>query len=143
MYYQYLVVHLGHRLSLNSDRSFSLCWAEAEFFYPLCYFKSNNKMTIKIEKYIVRLNVIFFSLDKIKDSLEQMKNEIGSISKKLNNLETSATKDEGQFPDSCYSLNVLNRNLRRPIQSTNWMLFLTVFIHKTHFWGKTNRTTGS
>ena len=65
-------------------------------------------MTIKIEKYIVRLNVIFFSLDKIKDSLEQMKNEIGSISKKLNNLETSVTKVEGQFPDSCYSLNALN-----------------------------------
>ena len=57
--------------------------------------------------------LFFFSLDKIKNSLEQMKNEIGSISKKLNNLETSATKDEGQFPDSCYSLNVLNRILRR------------------------------
>ena len=52
--------------------------------------------------------LFFFSLDKIKNSLEQMKNEIGSISKKLNNLETSATKDEGQFPDSCYSLNALN-----------------------------------
>ena len=63
--------------------------------------------------------LFFFCLDKIKDILEPMKNEIGSISEKLTNLETSATKDEGQFPDSCYSLNVLNRILRRPVQSTN------------------------
>ena len=51
-------------------------------------------MTIKVEGYVVHLKC-FFSLDKIKESLEQMKNEIGNISEKLNNLKTSATKDEG------------------------------------------------
>ena len=41
------------------------------------------------------------SSDTIRDDLQEIKGEIGSVSKKLKTLKTPATEDEGQFPKSC------------------------------------------
>ena len=41
------------------------------------------------------------SSDTIRDDLQEIKGEIGSISEKLKTLKAPATKDEGQFPKSC------------------------------------------
>ena len=41
------------------------------------------------------------SSDTIRDDLQEIKGEIGSVSEKLKTLKTPATEDEGQFPKSC------------------------------------------